>query len=234
MIVCPKCGFDNQLGHIFCTQCRAKLDLRRVSEQDFLKDRGPGNRKSFRIMLAIAFLIIVALALVCFPAAVLQGSVTKGDLQQARRKIALLEKGGGVPPQVFTESEVNACLAADLNTRRKSGAFQLQSVRVQLKPNAVVLSVAATLSPVLAGGVKLGSFDLTYGMTGVPKIGEAGSSFSVSRGMIGHLPLPGPLALMLAPQITAYFKGLRWNYPVIGVIQRFELEDGKVTVFLEK
>ncbi len=233
MIVCPKCGFDNELGHIFCTQCRSKLDLSQISERDIAQAVDPGNRKLFRVMLVMIVLISAALALACFPVATAHDGLNNADLRQARRKIALLEKGADALPQVFTESELNACLAVDLNSRQQSGMCQLQSVRVQLKPHAVVLAVAATFNPVLLGGVKMGSFNVTYGITGVPKIGQDGCSFSVARGMIGHLPLPGPLVLMIAPQVATYFKGLRRNYPLIGGIRRFELEDGKVSILIE-
>lgn len=235
MILCSKCGFENQLGHIFCTRCRARLDLRHVSEQDLVNTKKPGGRKWFRIMLALDFLIVVAIALAFYPLPIeVRRGTTSVDLQQARRKLAMMEKGIPMSAQVFTESEVNACLAVDLEARRKTDAFELRSVHVKLKPNAVVLSATATWAPTLAGGVRIGPFDITYGMTGVPEIGDEGFHFAVSGGMIGHLPLPGPLSLVVAPQIKAYFRSLRRNYPVMGAVQRFELEEGKVTVFLAK
>lgn len=199
-----------------------------------MEAQAPAGRKWRRLLLAFVLLLGVALGLVIYPLSIETRPWTKADLQQARRKLALLEKGTPLPPQVFSESEVNACLAADLNATRKSGAFKLKTIRVQLKPDATVLVVTATWAPTLAGGVRPGSFDIVYGITGVPEIGADGFRFAVSRGMIGHLPLPGPLALALAPQVKAYFRALRQNYPALGAVRRLELEEGKVTVFLGK
>jgi hypothetical protein len=154
----------------------------------------------------------------------------KADLQQARRKLAALEKGSPAPPQIFSEAEVNACLAADLNARLKVGTFKLQAIHVQLKPNAVVISALANCEPTLPGGLKPGSLDFSYRVTGVPQMGADGFSFEIARGMIGHLPLPGSLARAILPQLQAHFKELGRNYPAINAIKRLELADGQITV----
>jgi len=97
-----------------------------------------------------------------------------------------------------------------------------------------VLLVVASWEPLSEGGVRLGPFPLTYGITGVPEIGNKGFHFAVSRSMIGHLPLPGPWGLMLVPQIKAYFKRVRQDYPVVNAIRRLELENGKITMYIGK
>lgn len=230
MIVCSRCGYENQLGHIFCTRCRAKLDFDHVSKRDLTRTKKSGGRKWLRIMLIVDLLIVVAIGLALWPLPVKARGGTSADLQQARRKMALMERVGACPPQVFSESEVNACLAAAIDINRKSGAFRMRSIKVAVKPNAILLSVAADWEPMM-GGVRIGPLAVSYGMTGVPEMTPGGFHFAVSRGMMGHLPLPGPLGLMIAPQIRAHFKGLKQDYPVINTIKRFELEEGKITVF---
>src|SRR5437016_2780641 len=42
MLPCPKCGFDNELGRIFCHQCGTKLDL------DAIKPVSRGGKKIYR------------------------------------------------------------------------------------------------------------------------------------------------------------------------------------------
>lgn len=231
MIICSRCGYENQLGHIFCTRCRAKLDFDHVSDRDLARTQKAGGRKSLRIMLVVFLLIVAAIGLALWPLPVETRRGTSVDLQQARRKMAVMERGVVYPPQVFTESELNACLVAAMEIKRKSGAFRIRSVQVAVKPNAILLSVTAAWEPIAVGDVRNGLLDITYGITGVPEMTPAGFHFAVSRGMIGHLPLPGPLGLMIAPQIKTHFKGLKQDYPVIDAIKRFELEDGKITVF---
>lgn len=234
MIVCPQCGFDNQLGHIFCVRCRAKLDLRRIADQGLRQERPAGGPRIKRIVLALGVLAVVALGLALIPSAPDAVSWTKGDLQQARRKLDLMQQDRTAPPQVFTEAELNACLAADLKLKKKRPGETLtpRDIRLRLKPNAAVVAVRAGWEPALPGGVKLGAVDITYGMTGVPRIGQDGFEFAVSRGRIGQLPLPGPLLPAVAPRLVGCFAELRRNYPVLGAVNRVELEEGKVTVFL--
>ena len=230
MIVCAKCGYENQLGHIFCTRCRARLDLDHVSDRDLARSKKAGGGKWLRIMLVVTLLIVAALSLVLWPLPVETKWEMSADLQQARRKMALMERGGAYPPQVFSEVELNACLAAAMEIKR-SGAFRIRTVQVEVKPNAILLSVAAAWKPIAARGVRIGSLDITYRITGVPEITSTGFHFAVSRSMIGHFPVPGSLGLMLAPQIKTHFKGLSKDYPAVGTIKRFDLEDGKITVF---
>ena len=231
MIICAQCGFENQVGHIFCSQCRTKLDLSRMSEDDIMNIKVPAGRKWRRIALALLLLLGVALVLACIPSTLETGLGTKAELQQARRKLALLEKGVAPLPQCFTEAEVNACLAANLGAQHQSGAVKLRSIRVQLKPSAVIVLARTTWDPPLAGGVKMGSIAITYGITGVPEFGEQGFRFTISRGRLGYLPLPGPWSLVMTPLVKAHFSGLRQNYPALGAVRRLELEDGKITLF---
>jgi len=233
VIICSRCGYENQLGHIFCTRCRTKLNFKKLSEQELLKPKKSFGRKWRHIMLAVVFMIVAATVLACWPLPIAAKRGTSVDWQQARRKIALIEQGGIVSPQIFSESELNACLAA-LETRWRSGTFELRSVHVKLKPNAVVLFVVASWEPLLAGGIRLGPFQITHRIIGVPEIGATGFHFAVSRSMIGHLPLPGPLGLMLVPQIKAYFRMVRHNYPVVDALKRLEMANGKIIVYLRK
>jgi hypothetical protein len=234
MIICSKCGFENQLGHIFCSRCRTRLDLRQVADRDLSENNKPRGRKWLRIMLFFEFLIVVAIAMAFYPLSTPVRRGTPADLQQARRKLAMMESGAPMSSHVFTEAEVNAGLAVNLNGKRNADTYEIRSVQATLKPNAVVLAVTASWSPVLPNGVKGGQYDITYDITGVPALGADGFRFQVSRGMIGHLPLPGPVSLAFAPQVKAYFKGLRLNYPMLDAVQRFELEEGRIILFLAK
>lgn len=158
MIICARCGYENQLGHIFCTRCRARLDFNKLSEQELLKSKKFFGRKWLRIiMLVMGFLIAVAIVLAFWPLPIEAKRGTSVDLQQARRKIAIMEQGGVVSPQIFSESELNACLTATLEARRRSRALELRLVQVHVQPNAVVLSAVLLWKPLSAGGSQAGT-----------------------------------------------------------------------------
>ncbi len=231
MLICSRCGHKNQLGHIFCSRCYTKLDLSRLSDPQLLKERTANTRQWLRLILIIAGLLTLMLVLALWSLPMMPQRTSSADLQQAHRKIALLERGGAVLPMVFSEAEVNACLARALQAQRKTRGASLRSVQAQLKPNAIVLSMVTTRKLPAAAGGRPKQLDISYAVTGVPEIGPEGFRFIVYRGMIGHLPLPGPFGRVLIWSAKDYFRSLRQNYPLLSDFKRLELEQGKITVY---
>ena len=45
MIKCSKCGFENQMGAIFCRQCGEKIDMNALSPEALEESRGKEERK---------------------------------------------------------------------------------------------------------------------------------------------------------------------------------------------
>ena len=65
MVICQKCGYDNELGRIFCHSCGAKLDLTEIKSPSqggkslAKKKRGTPAGKIIRRTINIAILVIV-------------------------------------------------------------------------------------------------------------------------------------------------------------------------------
>ena len=229
MIICAQCGHANRLGHIFCTNCRSRLNLNQISEEDLSAASPAGGRRRWRLGLLLVAALILAAGLAFWPWPLVAERGTGADQQQARRKIAQLEQGTRGRPQVFSEAELNASLAAALPRLRQRETFRVSAVQVQIRPNALVLAVSAIWRPAWIGDRP--PLRMTYAITGIPQWEQAGRRFVVQRGMLGHLFLPGPMGLLIAPIIKRCFQELQSAYPAAHTIRHLELEGGRLTVY---
>jgi len=71
MLTCSKCGYDNELGRIFCHSCGAKLDLSNIKSpsQGGAKLKRKGGTGGKLVGRTIVILILVALIAVIYLAA---------------------------------------------------------------------------------------------------------------------------------------------------------------------
>lgn len=240
MIRCPQCGYANALGHIFCIQCRSKLDIqafdnKALSEPESRPRGGRGRRLVWLVLFAgIAFGVALAL----WPAPLEDRKGTEADAQQAQKKILLLGKGRSPAPQVFNEREISAYLGLllrNVHPPRIQGVWTtvLQAVEVAIRPNAIMISTASVWGPVTVGSLKLGPWSVTSQVTVVPERGSRGFQWTIKNGRIGHLPLPGPVS---APA-TAALRQLRGSSfrerALLVNVTHLELEEGQVTVVVK-
>jgi uncharacterized membrane protein YvbJ len=66
MTICSKCGFDSELGHIFCHSCGARLDLSAVKASSPLTKKASGGSVRFvkyTISVLIALAVVTAVYL---------------------------------------------------------------------------------------------------------------------------------------------------------------------------
>ncbi len=241
MIRCPQCGCANALGHIFCTQCRAKLDIETLGSNDVKEaELRPVRRRGRRLVWFLVFAgIVLSAALALWPIPLEGRKGTAADAQQARKKILLLEKGLSPGEQLFSEREVNAYLGfllCDVRVPPKPDLWTtvLQAVEVVIRPNAITISTASVWGPVTVWSLKLGPWSLTSQITVVPEKDRNGIRWTIKNGRIGHLPLPGPLS---APAREALHPLLRLSLRervLLADATSLELEEGQVALTAKK
>ncbi|MBU4285819.1 MAG: zinc ribbon domain-containing protein [Verrucomicrobia bacterium] len=237
MIRCPQCGYANALGHIFCIQCRSKLDIQTLGDKAWnepeSKSRSGRGRRLVWLVLCTGIAFGTALALWPMPLEGRQG--TEADAQQARRKILLLEKGLSPASQLFAEREINAYLGLllrNVHPPRIQGVWTivLQAVEVAIRPNTITISTASVWGPVTVGSLKLGPWSVTSQVTVVPERGPREFQWTIRSGWIGHLPLPGPVSApataTLRPLLGATFR----ERALLTDVTLLELEEGQVAV----
>lgn len=244
MIRCPQCGYENALGHIFCIQCRSKLNVQVLDDKAWNEPESkPGNGRGRRLVwLVLCAGIASGAALALWPMPLEGRKGTEADAQQARRKILLLEKGLSPASQLFAEREINAYLGLllrNVHSPRTQGVWTtvLQAVEVAIRPNAITISTASVWGPVTVGSLKLGPWSVTSQVTVVPERGQrglaphsAGFQWTIKSGRIGHLPLPGPVSApataALRPLLSASFR----ERALLMNVTNLELEEGQVAV----
>ncbi|MDD5678303.1 MAG: zinc ribbon domain-containing protein [Kiritimatiellae bacterium] len=248
MIRCPQCGYENAFGHIFCIQCRAKLDIQTLDSEALSEPKGnTGSGRGRRLLwLAIFAGIVACMALVLWPAPLEGRKGTVADAQQARKKILLLEQGLSPASQLFAEREINAyigLLLRNVNTTRTRGVWTtvLQAAEVAIRPNAITISTASVWGPVMIGSLKLGPWNVTSQIIVVPEHGPVkpathGAEFkwTIRSGRIGHLPLPGPVSVPATFALRELWTSSIRERVLLKAVTRLELEEGQITVAVQK
>lgn len=116
MLICNKCGYDNELGRIFCQSCSTKLDLSSIKAptpaQKKLRQvkRGSTHVVGLIIKLAIAVAVLVTIGLLWLTPTVAPVTPTNDELVATDSKFMNLDKLVTLPKPgtvTVTTSELN-------------------------------------------------------------------------------------------------------------------------------
>ena len=186
-IQCTTCGFQNDLGRVFCAQCGQKLDLRDTSMEDLEERREFDFGKWLRWVLSILVLTVLSgvVGLALWPASPVPVYTEVVGARQVPVKLGAILKALSYNKAItldLEEGELNGFLAERAKVRH------LKAFTIDLKPGAFDLYASFNWRPVtnLAFLAKM-SIPLTLSLTG----GFQGGVFIPEKGKIGHLPLPG-------------------------------------------
>jgi hypothetical protein len=197
MVTCPKCGYENELGRIFCHSCGAKLNLQEIKSPSqggkrLTKRKGgsPSARMLRRaINIAILAVVIVVILLALQVPSVRPISTTNNDLVAAdKKRFELDELASQKTPQTITitEAELNAFI--ETLGFQKGGGKPLEVVptRLQFELGDGVVT-AVFLGKIHLGGSLDKQLYLSY--TGVPAIERGSFVFKRVGGALGALPI---------------------------------------------
>ena len=186
-IQCATCGFQNELGRIFCAQCGQKLDLRDTSMEELEDRREFEVGKWIRRVLASVVLLAgsALLALAFWPVPPTPVYMDAAGSRQVPVKVgAILRALSYNRPMTldFQEGELNGFLVERARLRH------LKALTIDLKPGAFELYASFTWTPATnpAFLAKV-SLPVTLRLRG----GFQGGVFMPENGRLGHLPLPG-------------------------------------------
>ena len=210
MLTCQKCGYDNELGRIFCHQCGTKLDLSQIKPPGQggkkLRRRGAmsvGKVLSLTFRLGVLILLVGVIALGLMVPALRPINLTDNDRQAVRDKRYRLERMIIQRKAVetdFNEVELNAYLSTFTFDKPKEATglvMQPTNLQIELGDGAVTL--------VLVGQVKLpGNIEkkLAFRLRGMPALENSQFVFKPVGGAIGSLPLPAAVV-----QNTSFLQG---------------------------
>ena len=196
MVICQKCGYDNELGRIFCHSCGAKLNLSEIKSpsqggKDLTKKK---KRAAVRVLRqTINILILLVIVTVVFLAlqvpALRPISTSNEDLAAVDKKRFQLD-GLNLQksPQTITISEAELNAFIDTLGPQKSEAKGVYIVPSKLQVelgNGFVTAIY--LSKIHLGGSFERQFCLTY--SGVPTLEGGHLAFKPSSGAVGSLSI---------------------------------------------
>lgn len=234
MIRCSQCGFDNLPGHLYCAQCKSKLDLRQITREYFFKV--PINGRPLRqILLGALALAVLLLALAFWPQSLAPVNAADAAAGPARRKLMALQQTPAGAVAEFSEKEVNLLfnfLIQENNRRpgQAAGGATLQAGYIEIQPAALIIRLGYQWGPWLIGPLTVGPYRLTCALRGVPEKKRAGLDLAVRGGAIGHLPGPalgGRLAYAGLQRLFRPFKNMRL---LLGKLEIVEMKKGRITV----
>ena len=196
MLQCPKCGFNNELGRIFCHQCGNKLDIDKIkpaSEGARMRRRvaiGAGRFFGIVIELVIAGALLMGIVLMCIVPDVRPVTPTNADLIAADTKRMDLDQlvSRRKPGKIeITEGEVNAFFHSLSFDKPKATGVELVplTLRADFRDGSVVVSFLGELH-----FGQLVTKRVYLSMSGTPTITKGGFDLTPTAGRIGSLPLP--------------------------------------------
>ena len=207
MLICPKCGNDNELGRIFCHQCGDRLDISSIKppsvaerKRRLFKAEAIRNIR-FLVNLVILGVLILVVALICLtpPVVPTQSSNTELVASDTKRmeldRIGRGKKGGQV---TVTEAQLNAFFNQRPFRTATGAGIELTPIALRIHLNESRVQME------FLGATQFGSYfekKLYLAYEGQPILRAGKFGFKPTGGWIGRLPVH-PLIL----RITSFFE----------------------------
>lgn len=220
-IECSTCGFQNDLGRVFCAQCSQKLDLRDTS-MEALEDRREFDfGKLIRWVLSLVVLVAVGgvVGLALWPAKPVPVYTEAAGARQVPVKLAAILRALSYNKAItldFQEGELNGFLA------ERAKIKHLQALTIDLKPGAFDLYALRSWTPA-TNLAFLAKMKLPVSMS--LKGSFQGGVFIPEKGKVGHLPLPGKALMLSTDFFAALFPDIVGEKRVIDALRTVAIEE---------
>ena len=198
LLKCSECGFDNQLGAIFCRECGAKLDVEKMRPQVKEKKIKFSFGDLARNLLAIAVLggLAFSIAMMFYPEHALSTGLETTEQEQTDIKFqSLINKIAGEPEEdtyTFTPDEVTYLYNNKLIESKEGTGYEIDKMHFSLDPNNNVILL---LNTKMMGGMNV-SFKI------IGRIVDEKADLEVISAKMGHLSIPGFVQDKIIAQFT--------------------------------
>jgi hypothetical protein len=208
MLICPKCGKENGLGRVFCSDCGAKLDTDGLTTASLRRGWSPLSLLQYwkKVVAALVAVALVLGGLALWPRAPVIGG--KGTRMGGRRVETQLEalsqaRDGRAMTAQFAEKDVNGYLEF-----LKIPNMRVAALSLCVKPGYFEVRMLRMLKPIGVGSFRLVP-RLTYDLACVP----VGGAVVVRKASLGHLPLWGGARAMAVRAVHRVVSAEReWAY----------------------
>ena len=186
LLKCSECGFDNQLGAIFCRECGAKLDVETMRPEVKEHKEKINYGDLARNLLAIAVLggIAFAIGMMFYPEKSAPADLDATAITATNEKFqALINTIGGEQEEatyVFSPDEVTYLYNNKLTNSEEGEGYSIEKMYFSVDPydNVVLLADA-----------KLFGANVSFKLVG--KIVDDKAELEIVSAKMGHLTIPG-------------------------------------------
>ena len=228
-IMCQKCDHLNELGHLFCTKCGTKLDLRHMAydmeDEEDLEDNG-STWKAVGLAVLVIFLVIVGITV--WPSGPYDADRSnEGVASRIETSLSTLQLVGDRPGSEYTtipageQKDANAWLANAVHKQKG-----ISSMSIQFKDDMICFRVNRLLGPYSLSVMATPGIHCSYEINLKPD----GDKLKVAGARIGHLPLPGPAGRLVIPWFTSLFQPLSREQMIYKQLTGIKVEDGKLSL----
>ena len=233
MIKCQKCGFENQLGAIFCRQCGGKLELDALRPEVKDKKKQGCFKTGCKIFVVLFFLMISAFVFVLF----FPMNYTEYPPMPEKEKTALDQKMKDVQAALegkskmrfysFTPAEVSILLKDFINEYKPD--LKMDDIAIEVHDGVVSLILQKKFLGVLRFRTEL---------RGTPELikeedGKTGFEPNIGYFKFGNIPTISFSSGKMMDELDPDMKELVSN--IVGRIEKFEItEEGNFDIVLKK
>jgi hypothetical protein len=228
--ICQECGEPNDLGHVFCVKCSARLDLQTVDD-DIEHTQSVNRRKKFfrGLLIIIITIVVISLGLGLWPSTkpLIREDAEEGNANAVNSRMTQLHDMSQMKvddrhmTHDFTEEDLNAWLDS------MKGDFKARSVSIRVDKETFRLRAVQELRLSGEGSrVRLPSIPYSYEVVVRPE----GTNMTVTSGMFGHLPLFGPTTKLATGRFNSIFSRRTRERQVRANITHTKLEESKATI----
>jgi hypothetical protein len=235
MIICPKCGAKNELGHLFCQKCGAKLNFDNHLTESTIHPHKSMSGITKRIFYSVLIIVITAILLTFWPEIFKESNKYKYNayktVQSKIQKLLKTESG----QQTFTQTEINTGLNFILRSQKKrkhkdSSISNINSLHIAVHETGLYVTVVEKWEGKLFNMLHLNNLKRSYCLLGTPEITNSGFDFKVSGARIGHLPIPKFTSKNLEKKAGKVFKNMKSSRAFLDSLESIELQDKKVII----
>lgn len=199
MIKCVKCGFENQMGAIFCRQCGEKIDMNAISPESLESGKVKENAKkkalsAIRWTVRIVVLVVIlggaaaAFAPWGLPTYVAPDENSadfkkKEETAMAKLKLFAGEKGPRVPVNAeITIDELNVLFFKYFLKpgENKTSSWTLDHIVFAPEGDRLTMQVYAKM---------FGKVPVVFQTVGMPEVKDDSFACRIDSAKLGHLPL---------------------------------------------
>jgi hypothetical protein len=196
MVICQKCGYDNELGRIFCHSCGTKLNLSEIKSpsqggKSLAKKKASSAGKTFGRIINIAILVaVIAVLYLAMQVPSLRPiSTSNEDLNSSdKKRFELDDLVTQKQPRTIsvTEGELNSFIDTLGFARQEARNLEVIPTKLQIELGDGVVT-AIFIGKIHFGGSVEKRIYMSY--TGVPTIEGGHFVFKRVGGALGSLPM---------------------------------------------